>query len=105
VVEIDAGRPIGPLRAYLLALRRLPPLLGALAVALAVVVPLGVTLALVPIAVWLAGRWALFAQAVELEGASPLAALRRSSELVCGRWLRAASLVVGGRPLRSSAAR
>jgi hypothetical protein len=96
VVEIDAGRPIGPLQAYRLALRRFGRLLGALAIAAPIVALLSVTLALVPIAVWLAGRWALLAQAVELEGASPLAALRRSSELVRGRWLKAASLVVAG---------
>ena len=31
LVEIDAGRPIGPVRAYRLALRRIRPLLGAIA--------------------------------------------------------------------------
>ena len=40
LVEIDAGRPIGPLRAYRLALPRLRPLLGAIALfVVAVVAP------------------------------------------------------------------
>jgi hypothetical protein len=45
------------------------------------------------VAIWLAVRWSLLAQAVELEGRGSLAALRRSRELVRGRWLRVASLV------------
>jgi hypothetical protein len=69
-------------------------LLGALAAAVVVVLLLGVTLALVPVAVWLAGRWALLSQTVELEGDSGFAALRRSSELVRGRWFKVTSLAV-----------
>jgi hypothetical protein len=96
LVEIDAGREIDALGAYRLALGRFPRLLGALAVAVAVVALLALTLALVPVAVWLVGRWALVAHAVELENASSLGALRRSSELVRRRWFRVASLSVVG---------
>ena len=39
---------------------------------------------LIPIAVWLAVRWALLAPVVELDDLSGRAALRRSGELVRG---------------------
>ncbi|HZB85198.1 MAG TPA: hypothetical protein VE289_01410 [Gaiellaceae bacterium] len=96
LVEIDNRRPIDPIRAYRLAFVRFRPMLAAVAAAVALVALLGATLALVPVAVWLVGRWALIAQAVELEGVSPLRVLRRSSELVRGRWLKVVSLVVAG---------
>jgi hypothetical protein len=96
LVEIDAGREIDALGAYRLALQRFPGLLKALAIAVAVVVVLGLTLAFVPVAVWLGGRWALTAQAVELEHATAFGALRRSSRLVRRRWLKVATLVLAG---------
>jgi hypothetical protein len=96
VAEIDAGRAIDPVRAFRVALARVPRLLGSMAVAVAVVTPLTLSVALVPIAVWLAGRWALAAQTVELEDESALGALRRSSDLVRGRWFKVASLSVVG---------
>ena len=93
LVEIDAGRPIGPLGAYRAALRKLGPLVGGLAVAVGVSLLLNVTTILIPIAVWLVVRWLLLAQAVMLENASALGGLRRSSQLVRGHWLRVATLV------------
>ena len=51
---------------------------------------------LLPVAIWLAVRWALLAQVVELEDRRATAALRRSAELVRGRWLRVGSLVGAG---------
>jgi hypothetical protein len=93
VVELDEGRIVGPLGAYRLALRRVRPLLGAVAVFVVVVVALSSTTLLLPVAAWLAVRWALIAPVVEIEGLSALAALRRSGVLVRGRWLRVASLV------------
>ena len=94
LVELDAGKEIGPLGAYRLALRRLSAVaqgpsarrrcLGSCSTATAV---------LIPIALWFAVRWAFLAQVVELEGASGVGALRRSGQLVRGRWLRVASLV------------
>ena len=56
-------------------------------------VALTATVFLSPVALWLAVRWAFLAQVVELEDASALGALRRSGELVRGRWFRVASLV------------
>src|SRR4029077_2699665 len=51
---------------------------------------------LIPIAVWLAGRWALIAPSIELEGLSAVGGLRRSGRLVQGKWLKGASLIVIG---------
>jgi hypothetical protein len=96
LVELDAGRTIGALRAYRLALRNVRPLLGGLALAVTVVGALTVTTILVPVAVWLGVRWSLLAQVVEIEKQPGRAALRRSSELVRHRWIRVASLVVVG---------
>jgi len=99
LVEIDSGRPIGPLRAYRLAARSVGPLFGALVVSAVVVSLLLSSIFLLPIAVWLAGRWALLVPAVEIEQASALRALRRSWRLVGGRWLKVASLIVAGTAL------
>ncbi len=93
LVEIDAGRPVGAMNAYRLAFRRLRPLLGAIAIFVAAWVVLTTTVFLIPIAIWLAIRWALVAPTVELEDRRPLGSLRRSAELVRGRWIRVGSLV------------
>jgi hypothetical protein len=93
LVEIDAGRPVGPVYAYRAAFRKTRPLLGGLAIAVAIWLVLSTTTVLIPIAIWLAVRWFLLAQAVELEEASAVEALHRSSQLVRSRWLRVASLV------------
>ena len=94
LVEIDEGRGIGPVRAYRLALARLRPLVGALAIAVVVITLLVTSVFLLPIAVWLAVRWALVVPPAELEGASALAALRRSAQLVRQQWLKVATLTV-----------
>ena len=96
LVEIDEGRPIGALRAYRLAADSVAPLLGALLVATVIVSLLASSIFLLPIAVWLAGRWALIAPAIELERVTALRALRRSGRLVHRRWLKVASLIVLG---------
>jgi hypothetical protein len=96
VLEIDAGRGVGPLRAYRLSVVRAPQLFGALLIAVVAVSLLATSLYLLPIAVWLAGRWALVVPVVELEDVGALAALRRSRRLVRGHWLKVASLVVAG---------
>jgi hypothetical protein len=96
LVEIDQGRPVGPVQAYRLALDSVGPLFGALLVATLTVSLLASSIFLIPIAVWLAGRWALIAPATELERVSALAALRRSGRLVRKRWLKATTLIVVG---------
>jgi hypothetical protein len=93
LVAIDQGRTIGPVRAYRIALANLGSLFGAVAFVVAVWLLLGATVFLLPVAVWLAIRWSLVAQVVELEDLPARAALRRSAELVRHRWLRVASLV------------
>ena len=96
LVEIDEGRPIGPLRAYRLACDSLRSLFGGLLIAVVAVSLLATSMFLTPIAVWLAGRWALIVPAVELERRSAIGSLRRSGRLVRGRWLKAASLIIAG---------
>src|SRR4029078_3001645 len=96
LVRIDEGRPVGPAAAYRLAADSAAPLLGALIVASVIVSLLASSIFLIPIAVWLAGRWALIAPAIELERASALSALRRIGRLGSTRWLKVASLIVLG---------
>jgi hypothetical protein len=93
LVEIDAGRRVGPWDAFRLALRELGPLLGAIALFVLVWIVLTSTVFLIPVAIWLAVRWCLVAPVVELEQHRPFASLRRSAELVRGRWIRVGSLV------------
>jgi hypothetical protein len=96
IVEIDAGRRVGPVHAYRLAAQSIRPLFGALLVAVVVVSLLVGSLFLLPLAIWLAGRWALIAPAIELEGVTAVGALRRSGALTRRRWLKVASLIVAG---------
>jgi hypothetical protein len=96
LVEIDRGRPIGALGAYRLSLGAVAPLFGALLVTSTVVSLLASSLFLIPIAVRVAGRWALIAPLIELEQCSALGALHRSGRLVRRRWLKVASLIVAG---------
>jgi hypothetical protein len=93
LVDVDADRPTGPIHSYRVALAKIRPLLGGLAVAVAAWLVLTATIVLLPVAIWLAVRWILLAQVVELEDRSGVGALRRSYALVRGRWLRVASLV------------
>jgi hypothetical protein len=92
-VEIDRGRSIDAATAYRVALRRVRPLLGAVALFVLVWIVLTTTAILIPVALWLGVRWCLLAPIVELEGVGAVAALRRSKQLVRGRWFRTASLV------------
>ncbi len=94
IAEIDAGRPIGVVGAYRMTLDGFRPLVGALAVAVAVGGVLWLTVFLIPVAIWLAVRWALLVPAVELEERSALDALRRSGSLVRLQWLKVGTLVV-----------
>ena len=93
LVHIDEGGSIGPVDAYRRALTQVRPLLGGIGIAVAIWVVLGLTVLLLPVAIWFAVRVSLLAQVVELEDASAVTALRRSSALVRGRWWRVASLV------------
>ena len=96
LVEIDSGREVGPLQAYRLAFDSVVPLFGSLLVAVLVISLLASSLFLLPIAIWLAGRWALVAPAIELEEVAALGGLGRSSRLTRHRWPKVASLIVAG---------
>ena len=90
-------RPVGPIDAYRLAVDSVRPLLGALAVAVVVISVLATTVFLIPVAIWLAVRWALIAPVAELEDVRALEGLRRSARLVRLNWLKVATLaIVGG---------
>ncbi len=93
LVELDGGRKVNAADAYRFALRRLGPLLATVAVVSLIWVALTTTGFLIPVAIWLAVRWSLLAQVVELDDLSRRAALRRSGELVRGHWIRVGSLV------------
>ncbi len=99
LVEVDRGRRIGPLHAYWLARDSIRPLLGALFVAALVVSLLAGSIYLLPLAVWLAGRWALIAPCIELEHLRAVGGLRRSARLVRGKWFKVTSLIVVGAAL------
>jgi hypothetical protein len=96
LAELDAGRRIGAVQAYRLALTRAGPLLRGLSLAVVAWVVLDATGFLLPVAIWLVVRWTLLAQVVELERCSGIGGLRRSAALVRGRWFRVASLVAAG---------
>ena len=93
LVQIDEGGSIGPVDVYRQAFRRIRPLLGGIAIGVAVWLALSATVFLLPVAIWFAVRVSLLAQVVELEGMPAVDALRRSSALVRGRWWRVALLV------------
>jgi hypothetical protein len=94
VVVQDLGRGAQPTLAGALhvALRRLPAVLGA--VGLYVLgVSGGIALLIIP-GIWLLVLWYFAAQAAVLENASPMAAVRRSVELVRGSWWRVFGLIL-----------
>ena len=94
LIEIDHHRPVGPVKAYRMAFAKIRPLLTVLVIGAVAVSLLTTSVFLIPVAIWLAVRWALIVPVVALEHAGPMAALRRSARLVRGDWLKVASLTV-----------
>jgi hypothetical protein len=94
MVELDAGRRVGPVAVYRMALPRLPTVLRGLVGAALAIAILSLTGVGSIIAAWLAVRWSLIAQVVALEGLGARGALRRSGQLVRGDWWRVASLTL-----------
>ena len=92
LIELDAGRRVSAVSAYVVVLKRIRPLLGAIGLFVLAWVVLTTTTFLIPVAIWLAVCWCLLAPVVVLEGVSGHTALRRSGALVRGRWWRTASL-------------
>jgi hypothetical protein len=103
LVEIDAGRPALTAHLYRATLTGLRRRLGVIAIFVAMWVVLSSTVVLLPIAIWLAIRWSLAVPVVQLEGLGGVAALRRSGELVRGRWLKVGTLVALGGALALAA--
>jgi hypothetical protein len=93
LLEIDAGRPVTAVSAYAKTFESVRPLLVAVGLFVLAWVLLTATTVLIPIAIWLAIRWCLLAPVVEVEDRGGADALRRSRQLVRGRWWRTASLV------------
>ncbi len=94
LIEIDNGRDVGPVAAYRMTFGSIRPLLGALVIGSVVVSVLLTVVFLIPIAIWLAVRWALIVPAVEVEELGARRALGRSGRLVHGGWLKVGSLTI-----------
>jgi hypothetical protein len=86
--ERDAGRHILAGQAYRRALGRWRSLGKGMAAELGMIVVLTITVVGIPFAIHRFIRWSLFAQACMLEDMSATGSLRRSSQLVKGRWWR-----------------
>ena len=86
--EIDAGRLVRGADAFRAAFDRLRALVGAAARQYVVAVLLTITVVGLPFAIRRYVRWSLFAEACALEDLSAGGSLRRSAQLVTGRWWR-----------------
>ena len=86
--EIDAGQRADAMGAFRAAFDRLRALVGATARQYVVAVLLTITVLGVPFAIGRYVRWSLFAEACALEDRTARDSLRRSAELVRGRWWR-----------------
>jgi hypothetical protein len=92
--DIDAGRRTSAMHAYREALRRFPSLLGAVVIAVVVVLILELTIIGIPLGIWLLVRWSLLGQVVQLEEQGLWGSLTRSGELVRHHWWRTASIII-----------
>ena len=86
--ELDAGRPVGALRAYKLAGRNPRALGGATAVQFVLIVVLVLSVIGIPFAVYYFIRTSLFAQACVLEEHSAIGSLGASARLTRRHWWR-----------------
>jgi hypothetical protein len=86
--ELDADRRILAGQAYRRVLRRWRSLGRGMATELGMILLLTVTIVGIPFAIHRFIRWSLFAEACVLDDLSATESLRRSSELVKGRWWR-----------------
>jgi hypothetical protein len=86
--EIDAGRPVRGADAFRAAFERLGALVRATARQYGAAVLLTITVVGVPFAIGRWVRWSLFAEACAIEDLTARKSLRRSAELVGGRWWR-----------------
>lgn len=94
VAAIDTGRPVSIRGAHQTALQATTRLIPARLAALGAIALLGLSIAGLPLAVWLAIRWYFIEQAVLLDGARPWVAIRESQRAVDRQWLRTLWLVL-----------
>lgn len=82
------GYPMSMSLAFRRTFSRLLPMLGGMAIALLAVLGMAITIIGIPFAIYFGLRWYFLYQVALLEDASPLEALRGSSELVQDNWWR-----------------
>jgi hypothetical protein len=99
LAEVDAGRDVGVVGAYRLALGRLGTLLVTLVVVIAAVSAFSLSVLLIPLGLWLAVRWGLVVPVASLEAGSPSAVLQRSGSLAAHRPWRLAALLLANAAL------
>ena len=86
--EMERGRNITLTGAFRSMLRRLPDMLKSVVILVVIVGVLGLSVVLVPVAIWLVVRWVFAPQAAMMDRAGPWQALQVSSAAVKGRWWR-----------------
>jgi hypothetical protein len=98
--ESGAGRSVSITGAYKLLWHRLKELFQARIVTLVVLFLFVISIIGIPFAVYYGVRWLFIEQIIQLDGAEPRDARRRSAEIVSGDWLRtalaASAIVVTG---------
>lgn len=90
--RIERNEPLNVVDIYRTAFRKFPQTARAVALAVALVIPLTLIVIGIPVAIWLLVRWSFAPHAVMLDGREGGAALRRSAESVGigWHWLRTA---------------
>ena len=86
--EFDEGTPPSVASVFRRVLERSPSIIGQIVIYTVSITLLSLTILGIPLAINRAVAWAIAAQTVVIEDESALGALRRSSELVSGNWLR-----------------
>ncbi len=86
--EMQQGRSLTFQGAFRSMLRRLPEMLRAVVIIVVVVGMLGISVVLVPVAIWLVVRWLFAPQAAMMDDTGAWGSLQASSAAVKGRWWR-----------------
>jgi diacylglycerol kinase family enzyme len=91
--RLDREHPIGLREAYQLAMRRLQPLAGTIAIELAIATVLLFSVVGIPWLLLMVVAWSFNAQEVMIGNASARSSFRASRRLVRGSWWRAAAIL------------
>ncbi|MCL4545972.1 MAG: glycerophosphoryl diester phosphodiesterase membrane domain-containing protein [Chloroflexi bacterium] len=86
IADDAMDRPISVTRAYTTAADRIGALLGTALLAALLYFVMGITIILIPLAIYFGVRWVFLPQVVMLENMSGMTALRRSGSITRGRW-------------------